>query len=267
MGKQSEDKNSLELPVSVSWQDAVEFCTQLNQRFPPPSGYLWRLPTEAEWEYACKAGSDQPDYLSSDASIESKDQKYHDHLNSIAWYQKNSGGEVQKIGKKKKNAWGLYDMIGNLPEWCMDSVSPYKLSFLIDRKPGISDPLSSTGSWRAVRGGSYQSNVDQCRPSFRDAKAIDSPSSFSGFRVALAPKLKREINHSEYSKEELERKISDSNISLGAIDSGTFIMGSPDQEYAPGISMDKLGDNIYFSNQEGQNLEYDLTENRCKVLF
>ena len=267
MGKQSEDKNSLDLPISVSWQDAVEFCTQLNQRFPPPSGYLWRLPTEAEWEYACKAGSDQPDYFSNDTSIESKDQKYHGHLNSIAWYQKNSGGEVQKIGKKKKNAWGLYDMIGNLPEWCMDSVSPYKLSFLIDRKPGISDPLSSTGSWRAVRGGSYQSKFDQCRSSFRDAKAIDSPSSFSGFRVALAPKLKREINHSEYSKEELERKISDSNISLGAIDPGTFIMGSPDQEYAPGISMDKLGENIYFSNHEGQILEYDLTENRSKVLF
>src|SRR5262249_4981511 len=91
------------LPVdTVSWNDAQEYIKRLNAQ---NDGYTYRLPTEAEWEYACRAGR-MGDYTES--------------LDEMAWYERNSANETHPVGQKKANGWGLYDMQGNVSEWCQD---------------------------------------------------------------------------------------------------------------------------------------------------
>jgi formylglycine-generating enzyme required for sulfatase activity len=110
---------------NVSWLDAVSFCNLLSSREGLPAAYVidddaegaalvagaegYRLPNEAEWEYACRAGSQGPRY---------------GHLDDIAWFAENSGGRSQPVGLKQPNAWGLYDMLGNVWEWCSDQYDP-----------------------------------------------------------------------------------------------------------------------------------------------
>ncbi len=110
---------------SVSWLDAVSFCNQLSRKQGLNAAYVvhddvqgadlvaeadgYRLPSEAEWEYACRAGTPGPRY---------------GHLSDIAWFADNSGGRPQPVGGKQSNAWGLYDMLGNVWEWCSDQYDP-----------------------------------------------------------------------------------------------------------------------------------------------
>lgn len=98
----------------VNRNDALTFCAGLNQRFEHqlPLNYRFTLPSEAQWEYACRAGSDQL-YGIGD-SIE--------ELSTIAWHKENSKGRIQPVGVKQANPWGLYDMLGNLSEWCLDAL-------------------------------------------------------------------------------------------------------------------------------------------------
>jgi formylglycine-generating enzyme required for sulfatase activity len=159
------------LPVeSVSWNDAVGFCTKLTERERAagrlPAGYGYRLPTEAEWEYACRAGT------TGDAAGE---------LDVMAWYDKNSGSKTHEVGTKQANAWGLYDMHGNVQEWCQDYYASYSAG-------DATDPVCAAGSSRVARGGSW--NGWPCESSFR----FDSYDRFPGnrydhlgFRVVLAP--------------------------------------------------------------------------------
>jgi formylglycine-generating enzyme required for sulfatase activity len=127
---------------SVSWIDAIRFCNLLSRAAGlresyklhedetkaslDPEGTGYRLPTEAEWEYACRAGTRGPRYGT---------------LDDIAWYRDNSGGHPHEVGLKQPNAWGLYDMLGNVWEWCTDQYDPEVYgSYRVFRGGGWADP-------------------------------------------------------------------------------------------------------------------------------
>jgi formylglycine-generating enzyme required for sulfatase activity len=149
----------------VSWYDAQEFIFKLNASFVLPDGMQMTLPTEAQWEYAARAGETGP-YSGGT-------------LDEVAWYGENGNSQTHPIGEKKPNAWGLHDMHGNVWEWCSDW---YGKSL-----PGGIDPKGpDSGSSRVVRGGSWLDFAFNCRVALR-GNGVDPPSyaygSF-GFRVA-----------------------------------------------------------------------------------
>ena len=155
----------------VSWEDAVEFCQRLSA-LPEEkkAGRVYRLPTEAEWEYACRAGSQMAYSFGSDEKS----------LVNFGWYYSNSKGMTHVVGLKKANAWGLYDMHGNVWEWCADCYGEYP-------KASATDPRGpEDGSGRVNRGGSWGIDAVDCRSAGRGG---DDPSlrlNNLGFRVALS---------------------------------------------------------------------------------
>jgi formylglycine-generating enzyme required for sulfatase activity len=169
---------------SVSWFDAVEFCNELSQKEGLPPYYVirnsnqaiidggpgYRLPTEGEWEYACRAGTETRFSFGDDAGL----------LGEYGWYQSNSSGQTWPVGTKLANAWGLHDMHGNVWEWCWDwyDDSYYRNS------PGV-DPLGGSGAtFRVIRGGSWGGDPQYCRSASRIRHAPEFRSSSLGFRVA-----------------------------------------------------------------------------------
>ena len=166
MGKNpSENKGDPQRPVEmVSWEDAAEFCRRLSKK----EAKQYRLPSEAEWECACRAGSTTKWYFGDDES----------QLGAYAWYDL-VVVTTNPVRQKKPNAWGLYDMHGNVCEWCSDWYGRYEQS-------PSTDP---TGPWsgmhRVLRGGSVNSRARDCRSAERDFSGVDSPYHYWGFRVAL----------------------------------------------------------------------------------
>jgi formylglycine-generating enzyme required for sulfatase activity len=157
-GFQGED-----LPVdSVSWRDAVTFCERLSQK----EGRTYRLPSEAEWEHACRAGD----------SGDSPDQA---RLGDFAWYDRNSDETPHKVGTKTPNAWGLFDMRGNVSEWCSDR---YDADYSREESAHSKVPLRDL---RVVRGGSYASFPDSCRCAARNSSPPSYQLKETGFRVVL----------------------------------------------------------------------------------
>ena len=169
MGENPSRFKGAQNPVEkVSWDDAVEFCRQLSALpAEKASGYVYRLPTEAEWEYACRAGTTTV-YSFGDSDSE---------LGDYAWYDKNSGKTTHPVGGRKPNAWGLYDMHGNVWEWCQDRYG--------DLPSGsVTDPLgASSGSDRVYRGGSWSNFSGICRSAFRIRFTPVNRNLTSGFRV------------------------------------------------------------------------------------
>jgi formylglycine-generating enzyme required for sulfatase activity len=174
------DSNPVE---QVSWLDVVEFCNALSDKegfekcYTLESGTTWhcdfnkkgyRLPTEAEWEYACRAGTNT-DYYS--GTTESK-------LAEIAWYNGNSNS-TQKVGQKAPNSFGLYDMSGNVWEWCWDVYVDYTAS-------AVDDPVGPvSGFYRVLRGGSWVNSAEGCRSAYRfKCPLTDRGNSLYGFRIA-----------------------------------------------------------------------------------
>jgi formylglycine-generating enzyme required for sulfatase activity len=159
----------------VSWEDAQEFCARLSglpdeQR----ARRQYRLPTEAQWEYACRAGT---------AWRFSFGESVAD-LSAYAWYADNSASRTHPVGQKKPNAWGLYDMHGNVWEWCQDSHDSgyYRL---FKSEPAIDPSGPSGASNRVIRGGCYPGSGAECRSANRDASVPGNRSSYYGFRLAL----------------------------------------------------------------------------------
>ena len=181
MGKNPSSRKQPDLPVEVSWNDAQAFCKKLNETQKTPPGYEWRLPTEAEWEYACRAGSGGPFCGSKPSQLPAQEDSYGKYLGQFGWFALNSGGQTHPVGRKKPNAFGLHDMHGNVWEWCLDAVKRNKTSFMSDRKTGTIDPFSQEGEWRALRGGNFEVPHSRCRSAYRGANAPTVTNSDRGF--------------------------------------------------------------------------------------
>jgi len=168
MGTNPSTHQGADKPVhNVSWKQATKFCQRLSQKV----GQTVRLPTEAEWEYACRAGT-TTQYYHGDSE---------DGLATVAWYGRPHEEGPQDVGQKRPNAWGLYDMHGNVWEWCQDWYGPY---------PGVggADPQGpATGSDRVVRGGSWFYDAFDCRTAFRYYYYPSLSNSLVGFRPVLPP--------------------------------------------------------------------------------
>ena len=152
-----------DLPVdSVSWDEAAAFCKKLSAK----EGRRYRLPTEAEWEYACRAGTSGP--YAGDGKID-----------DIGWYWSNSGDVTHPVGQLDPNGWGFYDMQGDLWEWCADWYGQYP--------PGDAvDPTGpATGVSRVLRGGTIEYDAEYCRSAFRNYYPPDTQLYYIGFRVVL----------------------------------------------------------------------------------
>lgn len=151
--------------VHVSWNDAVAFCKWLSDL----TEKNYRLPTEAEWEYAARGGQ---------AANATRYAGGHD-LQAVAWYKSNSGLQTQQVGLKEANELGMYDMSGNVWEWCADWYGRYSSGMLHDPQG------PSSGTYRIMRGGSWLSLHKRCRVSNRDYNKPQSRGGDSGFRVVL----------------------------------------------------------------------------------
>ncbi|MBE6426521.1 MAG: hypothetical protein E7029_11170 [Planctomycetaceae bacterium] len=145
----------------VSWDDCQEFCRVLSSKI---SGKV-DLPTEAQWEYACRAGTTGD---------------YAGELGKMAWYYDANSRSTHPVRQKQPNAWGLYDMHGNVWEWCEDRFGPYSPS-------PTSDPTGpDSGSSRVYRGGSWGNNAEYCRSAYRYYYEPGSRNGYLGFRIVLA---------------------------------------------------------------------------------
>jgi formylglycine-generating enzyme required for sulfatase activity len=159
------------LPVdSVTWDDAMAFGQKLTERERAagrlPAGYVLTLPTEAQWEYACRAGTTVGD---------------PGDMHVLAWFAENSDGTTHPVGTKPPNEWGLFDMHGNVWQWCRDWFKAY---------PGgaVTDPTGApTGLFRVIRGGSWDYDAAFCRYAFRRNDFPDERDINVGFRLALVP--------------------------------------------------------------------------------
>ncbi|MCA9051990.1 MAG: SUMF1/EgtB/PvdO family nonheme iron enzyme [Planctomycetaceae bacterium] len=167
----AKDTDTSQTPIgNVSWNDAVAFCRRLTEH----EGKTYRLPTEAEWEYSCRAGTISPYSFGHDASL----------LSDHAWWCSDSRETTQEVrharevGSKRPNWFGLFDMHGNVAEWCMD---------WYDRQlsEGENPQGNRSGTVRVARGGSFGDSAAQLRSAYRDAHAADFRDPGLGFRVIL----------------------------------------------------------------------------------
>lgn len=155
------------LPVEqVSWDDIQNFITKLNEK---EGGNKYRLPTEAEWEYAARAGTKTKYFFGDEES----------KLGDYEWYKSNSGSKTHDVGQKKPNPWGLYDMDGNVNEWVQDK---YHLNYSEAPTDGSSWE-SGSGFHRVYRGGNWDAFARSCRSAYRDYFTADFRYEGLGFRL------------------------------------------------------------------------------------
>jgi formylglycine-generating enzyme required for sulfatase activity len=135
--------------IAMTWHNATTFCKWLSQK----TSRRYRLPTEAEWEYACRAGTSSIFGFGDDAKL----------LGDFAWYEVNSDGEPYEVGRKKPNAWGLYDMSGNVREWVHDFYGEEGYKDAAKESPSVNPQGPSGGRVHVARGGDYDSSAEELR--------------------------------------------------------------------------------------------------------
>ena len=168
MGSNPSWFNGSNLPVEqVSWNDCQEFITKLNGL----TGKNFRLPTEAEWEYAARGGNRSGGYKYSGGN----------NINDVAWYDDNSGFKTHAVGTKSPNELGIYDMSGNVLEWCQDWYGSYGSGSQTNPQG------ASSGSDRVIRGGCWLNDARFCRVSYRSNGTPSDRGRSLGFRVVLIP--------------------------------------------------------------------------------
>ncbi len=156
-----------DLPVEqVSWNDCQDFISKLNAM----TGKRFRLPSEAEWEYAARGGKKSRGYQYSGSNT----------LGDVAWYEGNSGSKTHAVGTKQPNELGIYDMTGNVYEWCQDWYGSYSSS------PQTNPIGAVSGSCRVYRGGCWVSSARNCRTSYRGRRTPDFRYGFLGLRLVLS---------------------------------------------------------------------------------
>lgn len=166
------DSNPTHPVETVSWEDCQKFLAAI-QKYSPSAHWRFDLPTEAQWEYACRAGSPFP---------------FTDNLENVAWHLNNARGRTHPVGTKSPNPWGLHDMHGNVAEWCSSLYARELPAFKEKDEPETSptDDTALEANFRVIRGGSWDS-AWACRAAARNS---DSPSlkiNRVGFRIALVP--------------------------------------------------------------------------------
>ena len=196
--KQTSRKEDDHLPiVDVSHEESTFFCNLLNKKNPDITinglKYVYRLPTEAEWEYCCRAGSD----------------RYRpENINQIGWHKENSGMVLKRVMQKKPNSWGIYDMIGNAGEWCYDwygeysskpAVDPIGVTDLSDKSQFLDEKLWPAAKisdipvnqlpQKVLRGGNCWFDENSLSYSTRQSSVWISRSFLVGFRIVIAPKI------------------------------------------------------------------------------
>jgi formylglycine-generating enzyme required for sulfatase activity len=169
--------NAAQRPVErVTWNDAMSYCAALTATEAAagrlPAGYQYRLPTEAEWEYVCRAGTTTESNVG--ASLSTSQANFNNLL-----------GQTTVVGSYAANPWGLFDTHGNVWEWCLDSwdrTANYPSS-------AVSDPYVSSGPYRVQRGAGWDNTADYCRSALRGGHDPGFTNGNLGFRVVLAPAL------------------------------------------------------------------------------
>jgi formylglycine-generating enzyme required for sulfatase activity len=208
----------------VSWDDATAFCAKLSAI---DTGFDYRLPTEAEWEYACRAGTRTPYSCGDDLDPQ------------FMWFLDNSDGKTHPVGQKLPNAWGLYDMHGNVREWCQDRYGEGYYS-----NSALADPVGPTsGSRRVCRGGSWSDSPWICRSANRDWGPPDIRVNYLGFRVAAVPVKSAPLPEDTASPPdpepeetpapkptELPEITNGIGMKFKLIPAGEFMMGSPEDD-------------------------------------
>ena len=151
----------------VSWTEAKEFCEKLSEK----TGKKYALPTEAQWEFAARGGNRSEGY----------DYSGSDNLEDVAWYDNNSGREIHAVGTKLPNELGIYDMSGNVCEWCADWYGEYSDEY-------VTNPTGpSTGRYRVLRGGDWDIDASGCHVSLRSYSYTDYRNNDLGFRIVMIP--------------------------------------------------------------------------------
>ncbi len=169
---------------NVSWDEAMGFCERLNQIYPELRDAHVRLPSEAQWEYACRAETTAALYSGQELTTESG---HCPNLEELAWYDENSKDTTHPVGDRRPNPWGLYDMLGNVWEWCEDGWHGN-----YDGAPADGAAWAAEGSHRVYRGGSWWNHARGCRCAYRFGWVRGIRCYYLGFRLVLASRFKED---------------------------------------------------------------------------